>query len=81
MVVQGLSPVPCYLRVSLIVCCLLFLKMYNLAGKKKKNGLKINKLETIVQALANLRYKLWHLTFLILTFESQEIPLHWHILE
>lgn len=82
MVVQGLSPVPCYLRVSLIVCCLLFLKMYNLAGKKKKkNGLKINKLETIVQALANLRYKLWHLTFLILNFESQEIPLHWHILE
>lgn len=49
--------------------------------KKKKNGLTINKLETIVQALANLRYKLWHLTFLILNFESQEIPLYWHILE
>lgn len=59
---------------------LIVFKDVQLAGKKKK-GLKINKLETIVQALANLRYKLWHLTFLILNFESQEIPLYWHILE
>lgn len=62
--------------------CLLLIVFKDVqSSRQKKNGLKINKLETIVQALANLRYKLWHLTFLILNFESQEIPLYWHILE